>query len=227
MMRPFSILMSYFATAFLIWYFWDHTLLYPFKLFVVFLHEISHGIAAYLTGGRVIAIHLSADEGGQCLTQGGSPFVILFSGYLGSLLWGCLILLASRHHRYVNHLSTGLGVSTLLLGIIYVRNGFAISFTLFFSLLLMVFGKALSPGANRLLIRVIGLSSCLYAIYDIKNDILDRPDLPSDAYALAQLTHVPTVLWGVLWLLIALTITTLLLKWIVFQEFKHRQTSNS
>ena len=30
---------------------WDTFLVYPFRLFVVFLHEISHGLAAVFTGG--------------------------------------------------------------------------------------------------------------------------------------------------------------------------------
>ena len=43
-----------------------------------------------LTGGRIVAIGLSFDEGGVCQTRGGWPFVILNAGYLGSLFWGAL-----------------------------------------------------------------------------------------------------------------------------------------
>ena len=52
--------------------------------------------------------------------------------------------------------------------------------------------------------RVIGLTSCLYAILDIKSDILDRAHLRSDAYMLAELTHIPTVAWGALWIVIVI-----------------------
>ena len=72
---------------------WDTFVVYPFRLFVVFLHEISHGLAAVATGGRIVSIGLSFDEGGVCLTRGGWPFLILNAGYLGSLLWGALFLL--------------------------------------------------------------------------------------------------------------------------------------
>ena len=62
---------------------WDTFVVYPFRLFVVFLHEISHGLAAVLTGGSIVSIGLSFDEGGVCLTRGGWPFLILNAGYLG------------------------------------------------------------------------------------------------------------------------------------------------
>ena len=72
---------------------WGTFVVYPFRLFVVFLHEISHGLAAVATGGSIVSIGLSFDEGGVCLTRGGWPFLILNAGYLGSLSWGALFLL--------------------------------------------------------------------------------------------------------------------------------------
>ena len=39
-------------------------------------------------GGRIVAIGLTFDEGGVCITDGGSRFLILNAGYLGSLAWG-------------------------------------------------------------------------------------------------------------------------------------------
>ena len=80
---------------------WDTFVVYPFRLFVVFLHEISHGIAAVLTGGSIVRIGLSFDEGGVCLTRGGWRLLILNSGYLGSLLWGALFLLLGTWQQIV------------------------------------------------------------------------------------------------------------------------------
>ena len=44
---------------------WDTFVVYPFRVFVVFLHEISHGLAAVATGGSIVSIGLSFDEGGR------------------------------------------------------------------------------------------------------------------------------------------------------------------
>ncbi|MBI1928751.1 M50 family metallopeptidase, partial [Candidatus Poribacteria bacterium] len=69
---------------------------------------------------------------------------------------------------------------------------------------LIVVGRFLSESINDWLLRTIGLTSCLYAVLDIKSDILDRAYLRSDARMLAELTYIPTVVWGVLWITIAL-----------------------
>ena len=69
----------------------------------------------------------------------------------------------------------------------------------------------LSLDVNEIVLRIVGLSSCLYAVYDIKDDILDRPELRSDARMLADYTGVPTLLWGVLWIAVALAASFVLL----------------
>ena len=43
-----------------------------------------------------------------------------------------------------------------------------------------------------------------YAILDIKSDILDHPEVRSDAAMLSDITGVPTLAWGTLWILLAI-----------------------
>jgi hypothetical protein len=57
------------------------------------------------------------------------------------------------------------------------------------------------------------MTSCLYAVLDIKSDVLDRPHLPSDAAMLAEATGIPTVFWGILWIGVALVVCTSLFRW--------------
>ena len=76
-------------------------------------------------------------------------------------------------------------------------------FGLLFGLGLAYVAVRLSTGVNRAVLTVLGLTSCLYAVLDIKADILDRPELPSDAYMLAEVTGIPTLVWGVLWITVA------------------------
>ena len=61
---------------------------------------------------------------------------------------------------------------------------------------------------------VLGLTSTLYAILDIKSDILVRPHLRSDAAMLAEMTGIPTVFWGFLWIAVALLVSAWLLRWV-------------
>ena len=65
-------------------------------------------------------------------------------------------------------------------------------------------GLKASRFVNTLVLAVIGLTSILYAPLDIVVDVLFNTRQPSDAYLLAQLTFIPTVVWGLLWTAIAL-----------------------
>ncbi len=197
-----------------LWLLWNTPVVYPLKLFVVLLHEISHGLVAVLTGGEIRAIVVTADEGGLCRCPGGSPFLTLSAGYLGSLGWGALILAgAVRGGRWARATAGTIGAIVLLLSLLYVRNAFGLLFGL-------AVGGALLAGAWRLPLRAVlalllalGLTSCLYAILDIKSDVLDRPHLASDAALLAEVTGVPTLAWGLLWIAIALFVSWRLLAW--------------
>jgi hypothetical protein len=190
-----------------LWFLWDTVAVYPLKIFVVLLHETSHAAAALATGGYVERIVLDPAQGGACYCPGGNAFLTLSAGYLGSLLWGGGILLAARSQRVRPGLVTGtLGVLTLGLTLLYIRSLFGFGFGLAFAAALLVLSRKASPGVNRTVATVLGLTSVLYAILDIKSDILDRPHLRSDAAMLAELTGIPTMAWGFIWIAAALVL---------------------
>ena len=62
---------------------WNTQFVYPLKIFVVFMHEVSHGLAALATGGSIKEIQVVPQEGGHAITAGGSRFWTLTAGYLG------------------------------------------------------------------------------------------------------------------------------------------------
>jgi hypothetical protein len=194
-----------------LWFLWNTPFIYPVQVFVVFLHEISHGIAAVATGGSIQRITLSPRLGGACYCPGGNAFLTLSAGYLGSLLWGAAILEAGqRAGRHAGRVVQGIGAGVLLLSLLFVRGTFGLLFGILFGGALMVAARYLAPEWNRTLLTGLGLTSALYAILDIKSDVIDRPHLPSDAYMLAQLTGIPTVAWGVLWIGISVAVCALL-----------------
>ena len=196
-----------------LWLLWDTPVVYPLKIFVVLLHEVSHAVAAVATGGSIERIVLDPNQGGATYTLGGSAFLTLSAGYLGSLGWGALMVEASRARRIRSDLVNGaIGGLVVALTVLFVRNLFGIGFGILFGLGLVAASRKLSVAANTSLLLTLGLTSSLYAILDIKSDILDRPHLESDAHMLADLTGIPTVAWGVLWIAVALGVTFLLLR---------------
>jgi len=192
----------------LLWFLWATPIVYPLKVFVILLHEVSHALAALATGGWVERIELSPALGGACYCPGGNAFITLSSGYLGSLMWGALLLeWAQRTRRGTHRITQGLGGVVLGLTLLYVRGLFGMVFGFLFGGALWIFAPKLSPGANRIFLTFLGLTSSLYAILDIKEDVLDRPHLPSDAYRLGELTGIPTVAWGTLWIVLAVGVS--------------------
>jgi hypothetical protein len=184
-------------------YFWDEPLFYPVKALVVFFHEISHGTAAVLTGGSIARIELSPQLGGSCVHYGGWELAVIPAGYLGSMLWGALILIISARSRLDRILSQVLGIFLLAMTVGYVRTAFGALLGMSWGISLVALGRKASEQANDAVLQFLGLASMLYAVVDIKEDLIDRRVDGSDASAFARLLGGPPELWGVVWILVA------------------------
>ena len=192
--------------------FWNTFLVYPLKIFVVFLHELSHGIAAVMTGGDIVKIELSPQQGGVCFTSGGIRFFILSAGYLGSLFWGALLLMLSAYTKADRGIVGFLGALTLIVTLLYVRSLFGFAYGITASAAMLLVALKLSGSVSEVLVKVLGVTSCLYAVWDIASDVLFRSVPSSDASQLASITFIPAVIWGILWVTIALVVTFVALK---------------
>jgi hypothetical protein len=191
---------------------WQHPVLDPLKLLVVFFHESSHALATLLTGGSVVELVIVSEQGGHVLSQGGNRFVILSAGYLGSLLWGVAIYLASVKSRYDQVIMIVLGIAVVTVTAVFGRGGFSWLFGLGAGLTMVLVGSRFPKAINDFALRLIGLTNMLYVPLDIYSDTLERSHLRSDAYLLAQETFGTTVMWGSLWLLITLGIIAMCLR---------------
>ena len=188
----------------LIFALWQTPVVLPLKIFVVFLHELSHGLAAVLTGGQIEELSLSPQQGGHAITRGGNRFLILSAGYLGSLLLGIALLGVALRTR-ADRLMLGLcGGAMLVVTLLYIRDLFPLVFCVATGLALLAIARFLPNTISDMVLRVIGLSSVIYVPYDIFDDTIARANLRSDAYMLAEEFGGPTMFWGGLWLLLSL-----------------------
>src|SRR5437879_8697706 len=72
---------------------------YPFRIFVTFIHEGGHAIAALVTGNSVQSLSVAMNGSGETYTtQGGmfSQVLVASAGYLGSMAFGALLLVLIR-----------------------------------------------------------------------------------------------------------------------------------
>jgi hypothetical protein len=184
---------------------WDSAVLWPVRVLIVMFHELGHAVAAWVTGGSVIEIGLSSNEGGHTLTQGGSRLLILNAGYLGSLCSGIMLLAAARAPHVTRGIVAVLGLTlgTVTLGYVRPFLSFGFGYGIVVATLIMAVGLRTSTDSCRLVLRAIGLTSVLYAIFDVIADVFLIDQAQTDATMLAEATGVPAVLWGAVWLVIS------------------------
>ena len=182
---------------------WSTLALYPIKLFVVLLHELSHGVAAILTGGEILVIEVNERIGGYCQYRGGNRLVVASAGYLGSLVWGGVILVVASRTRWSRQLGTALSALLLVVTLLWIRNSFGIFYTVGIAIVLFVLCRFLPAFLVRVLMQFLGTASCLYVIVDIYEDVIRVYQDGSDADTLSTLTGIPAMFWGVIWAFVA------------------------
>lgn len=182
---------------------WNTIAIYPVKLFVVLLHEISHGIVSVLSGGQIISIQISENLGGQCLTKGGIPFLVASAGYLGSLIFGSAIFISSYDIKYGKWITTFIAVILLLFTANFMTGSIGIILSLLFVLILFLSPRYFNKTVHKYLMKSLGLISSLYVLVDIKEDLITFAYRESDAHLLAKLTGISAIFWGVLWFIIS------------------------
>src|SRR5206468_7787945 len=83
------------AISVVLWFIpFAEVLTYPFRIFVTFIHEGGHAIAALLTGNSVAALSVAMNASGETYTtQGGmiSQVLVSSAGYIGSMIFGALL----------------------------------------------------------------------------------------------------------------------------------------
>ncbi len=177
----------------------------PFLWSETFFHEISHGLAALLTGGSIHAITLNFNGSGLCKTSGGIHFLVAFFGYTGSALWGLLIYrIASTLSPRNSRIMVIIMVTMLLITLVFWARDMP-TITILIVLLLM-YGLPLYKSywfSVKSFIQVVGIFVLLDAIRSPLY-LLDGRDL-GDGATLAQLTWLPEIFWVALWFIIALS----------------------
>lgn len=197
---------------------WSTPVMIPLKILVVLLHELSHGLAAVLTGGSIEQLTVSPEQGGLAITRGGSRFWTLTAGYLGSLLLGLALLFAALRSAADRAVVAGLGVALLIVSALYLRDIFALMFCVGLAAVLLAIARWLDHRANDLVLRVIGLTSMIYVPFDIFSDTIARSYLRSDARMMAEEFGGATILWGGLWLVLSLVVIGAALRGLLGRE---------
>ncbi len=199
---------------------WHVPVFNPIKLLVVLFHEMSHVVAAWLTGGVVFGIAVDPGGAGITLGMGGSPLVIMAAGYAGSLAVGCLLYYLSARWD-----ATQVWMVLIAISCLSLLMGWLNDFTATFgvgTLVLMVLGTVmLREKGKTLVLRLIATTSCLYSLIDVAGELQMTPDgfqlrgqtIGSDVGQLATLTGLPAGLIAGAWILVGVVAIPLLVRY--------------
>jgi hypothetical protein len=209
-----------FVVVFALWQ-TDSAILFPFRLLVTYVHEMAHGLAALLTGGQFISFHVLGNGGGVAFTDGGSEHLILPAGYLGSALFGAVLLYAAHRVRRVQWATFVLGGFFVVTALFLGRGGggsIDAAVTSMFALMIGVIAGigliALGRYGSRL-VNVVALNTLAFIVgFNVISDFLwllrDLPaglgDIQNDAQVMAILTNTATLNWIVVWAAIAMLV---------------------
>ena len=193
--------------------FWNSSFVFPIKLFVVLLHEISHGIIAILTGGSIKVINVSLNLGGVCVTKGGNNFFIALSGYLGSLLWGTVLFITSYDFKQSKIVTTIFAAILVLVAISFIKTDFGLISTLLFSAILYSTSRVIkNKNFHLIFTRSIAFVSLLSVVTDIKEDLFNYQYRLTDSQNLEIITGINSFVWGIIWLSVTLLVIFFLIK---------------
>jgi len=179
---------------------------YPLRLFVTFIHEGGHALAALLTLGSVGRLVIHANASGETYTYGGLSFLISSAGYLASTAYGAGLLTLLHDGRRAK------AVLTVTAAVILTLTGFftADSFSLFIGIALtgLLIWVAIGWSARwaHFFLSFLAVQCCLNALYDLKTLFLisATTNMRSDAFNMQQATMIPAIFWASFWIVISI-----------------------
>ena len=174
----------------------------PFKWLESYFHEISHGIAALLTGGTVVQIELFPNGAGLCTTRGGFSLFISFMGYAGAIMWGYLIYSIASINQKIAKVASGLIIALILSSLVFwVRDLLTVLILLVVLCIFFLQFKLPKIGYLQKLLKFTGimvlLNSLLSPLY-----LLDGRSI-GDGARLAEITFIPEIVWVIIWSIMA------------------------
>ena len=201
-------------------------LTYPFRIFVTFIHEGGHALAALLTGNSVASLSVAVNASGETYTTNGgliSQIFISSAGYLGAMAFGALLLILIRKAVAARMVLVGSAIYvfalTMIFGLIkplfWLSGLSGIPFTLLAGIIISVglflIARFASAKVAAFFVSFLAVQCVLNALFDLKtvfflSSPLNGMTVHTDAQNMAQFTGIPAIFWTVAWIAIALGI---------------------
>jgi hypothetical protein len=182
----------------------------PMRLLATAVHELSHALACWCTGGRVLNLEVYESEAGVTRYIGGWRCFIACAGYLGEAFFGGLFVVLSGGKKTATGAAVGLMVA-LLASLCYKPNRVLIVIILIYVVLtiamVVIEWCYFSPSLTYLIL-LYGVFLGTFAEVDIFNHLILHSIPSSDAYSIYEESGKSACCKprcvGVSWLLVAI-----------------------
>ncbi len=191
--------------------------LYPLRLFVTFVHESGHALAAIATGGAVQSLQVMPN--GEGVTMASTPpllsWITFSSGYLGAALFGALLMQVGRlKHGHAGKVALGFAAFSILAITLAwafrpVQDPFTLVVGLGLTSALLLLAKTLKPSTAQFVVTFLAAFCSLNALGDlhILISLTQMGSAHNDAANMAKYFGGTPFLWAAVWALGALVLT--------------------
>ncbi len=171
---------------------------FTIEMFCTFLHEFGHALFAILTGGRVHSLCVNLDGSGVTTIAGGNNAILTMGGYVGSALFGNIIIRCSTPIR-ARILSIVLTIALIFSSLLWFNNIVTTAILMSFSVVFFILSKT---NFSSYVMSFLGAASIIYIIQDF--NVGPTSDLKSYEQAVGLFS---ANAWMYIWLMIVISLT--------------------
>jgi hypothetical protein len=199
----------------------------PVTQFTTMVHELSHALVCIATGGYITGLTIVSDgagHGGLTNCIGGMPFFYTQAGYLGTAVFGSLLIFVGQYPRLSKFILIFLGTamaaaSLFLIGGNVLATGLAGVGSFLWGIVMSTFlifaGIKLKPHTANLLLLFLAIQTALNSftgiLYLVQLGLGLSPSggAWSDASNMATMPpYIPAVVWSLFWFLSSIALLT-------------------
>lgn len=187
----------------------------PIELLATFLHEFGHAFFALISGGSVHSLCVNMDGSGVTTTSGGSLGLITMGGYVGSAVFGNIMIRLSKDNTASLALKS-LGTIMLVSSFFWFDNITTSGLLTSFSISLLAISQWGSKEISSFILSFLGVACVVYIIQDF--NVGPTSDL--QAYE-SEVGIFPASVWMYIWLVLVIVITAFNLKTLIQIKNEH------
>lgn len=184
----------------------SEAVLWPLRILTTLVHEGSHGLVAVVTGGDIASIIIRRDGSGTLSHFGGLRMLVLFAGYLGTGLFGFLLLSSAMNVHMTRFVLGVSGALFVLVVVLYGEDTFTLISGIAAGILFIGIALKVEAHITMFLSAFLGANIVMNAISDQVSLVLMSGNgfTKTDAGYMASEFGMPATFWALCWMALSL-----------------------